>query len=120
MHLNTTTRIGIFLLAQTLFWAGTATAAADDAALAGKRYVVTDAGADFNVRRLERFFALIGRCGAKAVVLLNKADLFSETKNLRAAKIIRPMRGSSGKRANSRPIGVSALLSSTAPNSLSN
>ena len=45
MHLNTTTRIGIFLLAQTLFWAGRATAAADDAALAGKRYVVTDAGA---------------------------------------------------------------------------
>jgi ribosome biogenesis GTPase len=57
--------------------------------------VVTDAGADFNVRRLERFFALIGRCGAKAVVLLNKADLFSETKNLRAAKIIRGLQAES-------------------------
>jgi ribosome biogenesis GTPase len=51
--------------------------------------VVTDAGADFNVRRMERFFALIARCGAKAVVLLNKADLFSDTKNSRAAKILR-------------------------------
>jgi ribosome biogenesis GTPase len=51
--------------------------------------VVTDAGADFNVRRMERFFALIARCGAKPVVLLNKADLFSDTKNLRAARIIR-------------------------------
>jgi ribosome biogenesis GTPase len=53
--------------------------------------VVTDAGADFNLRRMERFFALIARCGAKAVVLLNKADLFSDTKNLRAARAIQKL-----------------------------
>jgi ribosome biogenesis GTPase / thiamine phosphate phosphatase len=50
--------------------------------------VVTDAGADFNLRRMERFFSVIARSGAKAVVLLNKADLFSNTKNLRAARAI--------------------------------
>ena len=50
--------------------------------------VVTDAGADFNLRRMERFFSLIARSRAKAVVLLNKADLFSDTKNLRAARAI--------------------------------
>jgi ribosome biogenesis GTPase len=50
--------------------------------------VVTDSGADYNLRRMERFFALIRRSGAKAVALLNKADLFSETKNLKAARAI--------------------------------
>ena len=50
--------------------------------------VVTDAGADFNLRRMERFFSLIARSRAKAVVLLNKADLFSDTKNQRAARAI--------------------------------
>jgi ribosome biogenesis GTPase len=50
--------------------------------------VVTDSAADFNLRRMERYFSLIARSGAKAVVLLNKADLYSETKNLRAAKSI--------------------------------
>ncbi|MEM9079392.1 MAG: ribosome small subunit-dependent GTPase A [Verrucomicrobiota bacterium] len=39
--------------------------------------VVTDAVADFNVRRLERYLALIGRSGARGVVLVNKADLVS-------------------------------------------
>ena len=39
--------------------------------------VVTDAGSDFNLRRMERYFALIQRSGAKAVVLINKSDLFS-------------------------------------------
>lgn len=38
--------------------------------------VLTDAGADLNPRRMERHFALIGRSGARAVVLVNKADLF--------------------------------------------
>ena len=50
--------------------------------------VVTDAGADFNLRRMERFFSLIARSRAKAVVLLNKADLFSDPKNQRAARAI--------------------------------
>ena len=38
--------------------------------------VVTDAGADFNPRRLERYFMLIEKSNAKAVVLVNKSDLF--------------------------------------------
>ena len=51
--------------------------------------VVTDAGPDFNLRRMERYFAIIGRSRAKAVVLVNKADLFSEEENLTAAEAIR-------------------------------
>ncbi len=39
--------------------------------------VVSDAGPDFNPRRIERYLTLIERCGAKPVVLLNKSDLFS-------------------------------------------
>ncbi len=38
--------------------------------------VVTDAGADYNPRRLERYFMLIERSRAKAVVLVNKSDLY--------------------------------------------
>ncbi len=40
--------------------------------------VVTDAVADFNVRRLERYLILTGKSGAKGVLLVNKADLVSE------------------------------------------
>ena len=47
--------------------------------------VVTDAGPDFNIRRMERYFMLIGRSGAKAVVLVNKADLFPKEQSERAA-----------------------------------
>ncbi len=47
--------------------------------------VVTDAGSDFNIRRMERYFMLIGRSGAKAVVLINKADLFPKEQSERAA-----------------------------------
>jgi ribosome biogenesis GTPase / thiamine phosphate phosphatase len=43
--------------------------------------VVTEAGPDYNPRRLERYFALIGRSGAKAIVLVNKSDLFSNQDN---------------------------------------
>jgi len=50
--------------------------------------VVTDAGQDFNSRRLERYFALIGRSGAKAVVLVNKSDLYSDAQNQEAARSI--------------------------------
>ncbi len=38
--------------------------------------VMTDAGADYNPRRLERYFMLIEKSRAKAVVLINKSDLF--------------------------------------------
>jgi ribosome biogenesis GTPase / thiamine phosphate phosphatase len=47
--------------------------------------VVTDAGPDFNLRRMERYFTLIGRSGAKAVVLVNKSDLFPKKQNQEAA-----------------------------------
>ncbi|HBM77126.1 MAG TPA: ribosome small subunit-dependent GTPase A [Verrucomicrobiales bacterium] len=40
--------------------------------------VVTDPGPDFSPRRMERYLTLIERCGARPVVLLNKADLFPE------------------------------------------
>lgn len=47
--------------------------------------VVTDAGPDFNLRRMERYFTLIERSGAKAVVLVNKSDLFPAEQNQKAA-----------------------------------
>ncbi|MGC4012919.1 MAG: ribosome small subunit-dependent GTPase A [Luteolibacter sp.] len=50
--------------------------------------VVTDAGPDFNPRRMERYFALIARSGAKPVVLINKADLFSKEENAEAATVL--------------------------------
>ncbi|MDB6111318.1 MAG: GTPase EngC [Pedosphaera sp.] len=53
--------------------------------------VVTDAGLDFNPRRMERYFTLIGRCGAKAVVLLNKSDLYPDAQNQAAAEAIRAL-----------------------------
>ncbi len=51
--------------------------------------VVTDPGPDFNPRRLERYFAIIGRSRAKAVVLVNKADIFSPEASQAAAAAIR-------------------------------
>ncbi len=53
--------------------------------------VVTDAGSDFSLRRMERYFAIIGKSRAKAVVLVNKADLFSDAKNRKAADAIRAL-----------------------------
>ena len=50
--------------------------------------VVTDAGSDFNLRRMERYFAIIGRSRAKAVVLVNKADLYSAEQNQAAVAAI--------------------------------
>jgi len=50
--------------------------------------VVTDAGPDFNLRRMERYFTLISLSGAKAVVLINKSDLFPKEQNKRAAEEI--------------------------------
>ena len=40
--------------------------------------VVTDAVADFNVRRLERYLGLITKSGAQGLLLVNKADLVTE------------------------------------------
>jgi ribosome biogenesis GTPase len=53
--------------------------------------VVTDAGADFNLRRLERYFALIALSGARTVVLVNKADLHSAEQNQSAMDAIRAL-----------------------------
>jgi len=53
--------------------------------------VVTDAGTDLNLRRMERFFTLIGRGGAKALVLVNKSDLHSREQNEEAAAAIRAL-----------------------------
>lgn len=53
--------------------------------------VVTDPGPDFNLRRMERYFAVVGRSGARAVVLLNKADLFDDAQNEEAASAIRAL-----------------------------
>ncbi|MFK7912041.1 MAG: ribosome small subunit-dependent GTPase A [Akkermansiaceae bacterium] len=53
--------------------------------------VVTDAGSDFNLRRMERYFTLIRRSGSKAVVLVNKSDLFPDEQNQEAAEMIREL-----------------------------
>lgn len=50
--------------------------------------VVTDAGPDFNLRRMERYFAIIGRSRAKAVVLVNKSDLYPAEQNQAAVEAI--------------------------------
>lgn len=53
--------------------------------------VVTDAGPDHNPRRMERYFTLIGRSGAKPVVLVNKSDLFPREQNEAAAAELREL-----------------------------
>lgn len=53
--------------------------------------VVTEAGPDHSLRRLERYFALIARSGAKAVVVVNKADLFSDAQNREVAQSIQAL-----------------------------
>lgn len=53
--------------------------------------VVTDAGPDFNLRRMERYFMLVKRSGSQAVVLINKSDLFPDEQNLAAAEAIRDL-----------------------------
>ena len=53
--------------------------------------VITDAETDFNLRRLERYFALIARSGAKAVVVINKTDLTTKEQNEQAAAAIREL-----------------------------
>ncbi|TLD69145.1 ribosome small subunit-dependent GTPase A [Phragmitibacter flavus] len=53
--------------------------------------VVTDAGPDFNLRRMERYFTIIARSGAKPVVVVNKSDLYPEKQNQEAAEAIRAL-----------------------------
>jgi ribosome biogenesis GTPase len=44
-------------------------------------FVVTEAGQDFNLRRMERYFTVMLRSGARSVVLLNKSDLYPDEIN---------------------------------------
>ncbi len=53
--------------------------------------VVTEAGPDYNPRRLERYFTIIARSGARTVVLVNKADLFSNLDNKATVEAIQAM-----------------------------
>ena len=54
-------------------------------------FVVTDAGQDFNERRMERYFEVMQRSGARSVVLINKADLHSDEANQAAADALRAL-----------------------------
>ena len=53
--------------------------------------VVTDASTDFNPRRMERYFTIIARSGARPVVLINKSDLYSAEECAQAAETLREM-----------------------------
>ncbi len=53
--------------------------------------VVTDAGPDFNLRRMERYFTIITKSGAKCVVLVNKSDLFEDEVNEAAREQIQEL-----------------------------
>jgi ribosome biogenesis GTPase len=54
-------------------------------------FVVTDAGQDLNLRRMERYFAVMQRSGARPVVLLNKADMHEDTVNQAAIEAIQAL-----------------------------
>jgi ribosome biogenesis GTPase len=47
-------------------------------------FIVTAAGSDFNLRRLERYLAVVHAAGAAPVILVNKADLADDAEALRA------------------------------------
>jgi len=53
--------------------------------------VVTDAQTDLNLRRMERYFTLIGRGGARPIVLVNKSDLCPDAETSAAATAIRAL-----------------------------
>lgn len=53
--------------------------------------IVTDAGADLNLRRMERYFTLVERSGARAIVLVNKSDLYACEDNEAAAAAIQAL-----------------------------
>jgi ribosome biogenesis GTPase len=53
--------------------------------------VVTDAGSDFNLRRMERYFTIIQKSGARCVVLVNKSDLFGAEVNEKASQEIQEL-----------------------------
>ncbi len=48
-------------------------------------FIVTAAGRDLNLRRTERYLALVNASGARPVILVNKADLVEDPASLAAA-----------------------------------
>jgi ribosome biogenesis GTPase len=54
-------------------------------------FVVTDAGQDFNPRRMERYFEIMQRSGARSVALVNKADLHADEANQLAVDTLRSL-----------------------------
>ncbi len=54
-------------------------------------FVVTDAGQDFNERRMERYFEVMQRSGARSVAVINKADLHGDEANQTAIKKLRAL-----------------------------
>jgi ribosome biogenesis GTPase len=79
--------------------------------------VVTDAGSDYNLRRMERYLTLIHKSGAKPVILLNKADLFSKEELDQAAAEISALSSSVKIHITSalRGEGLKAIKSHLAP-----
>ena len=53
--------------------------------------VVTDAGVDFNLRRLERYLTVIRKSAARPIIILNKADLFSPEENAAARAAVQAL-----------------------------
>jgi ribosome biogenesis GTPase len=54
-------------------------------------FVVTDAGQDFNERRMERYFEVMQRSGARSVALINKADIHTDEANQVAMEKLRAL-----------------------------
>ncbi|MGJ8653381.1 MAG: ribosome small subunit-dependent GTPase A [Opitutaceae bacterium] len=54
-------------------------------------FVVTDAGQDFNPRRMERYYAVMQRSGAKSVAVLNKSDMYPEEMNAMAVEALQSL-----------------------------
>lgn len=72
--------------------------------------VVTDPGPDLSLRRMERYFAIIGRSGAKAVVMINKSDLFPAKQNREAAAAIQALNPDADVHITSVEKGTSAKV----------
>lgn len=53
--------------------------------------VVTEPGADFNLRRMERYFTLIAKSGASPIVLLNKSDQYSNKDGKEALALLKTL-----------------------------
>ena len=73
--------------------------------------IVTDAGPDFNERRLERYFAIIHRSGAQPVVIINKSDLCDAAQMEEATGLVQRLQPAASIHAVSarRRTGLAAL-----------